>query len=103
MYFNRKCSGLQAHAGEIRVQGVSYGFNAIVRPAKFPPHISADSPRFMEPSRPAEIVFYMLFDEEGNDRTGICIRNAAEWKIFDYIHSHREYQQVAERIMGVVA
>jgi hypothetical protein len=56
--------------GCITFRDEDLGFKALILPAKEAPHVGADSPRFMEPGRPA-VVFGIptLFDDEGRDVT----------------------------------
>jgi hypothetical protein len=43
---------------------------ANIIPAHKAPHVSADSPRFLQPGNPMQLVSYTLHDEEGEDVTG---------------------------------
>jgi hypothetical protein len=44
---------------------------AIILPARKAPHVSADSPRFMEPGHVARIISYSLHDDYGEEVTGL--------------------------------
>jgi len=45
------------------------GVKATIQLTVHAPHVGADSPRFMRPGRPAEVLTYSLFNDEGEDVT----------------------------------
>jgi hypothetical protein len=56
----RKRDKVQKFGGAIRYQGRDLFFKATIRPARKAPHVGADSPRFLEPGRRAEVKSYTL-------------------------------------------
>jgi hypothetical protein len=45
------------------------GVKATIQLPVHAPHVGADSPRFLEPGRPAEVLYYELFNDEGEEVT----------------------------------
>jgi hypothetical protein len=53
----------------IEYDGDELGVKAVIQPTVHAPHVGADSPRFMRPGRPAEVLAYSLFNDDGEDVT----------------------------------
>jgi hypothetical protein len=56
----RQRDKVQKFEGAIRYQGRDLFFKASILPARKAPHVGADSPRFLEPGRRAEVKSYTL-------------------------------------------
>ena len=60
---------LHRFEGMIDFEGDELGVKAIIMPTVHAPHVGADSPRHMQPGRRAEVLYYELFNDEGEDVT----------------------------------
>ena len=75
------------------------GVKAVISPKVHAPHVGADSPRFMEPGRPAEVMYYELFNDEGEDVTINYYMERDHEEIKKLILEAWKIDQVAEKIM----
>ena len=79
--------------------GKEYFFQAIILPAKKAPHVSADSPHFLEPGRIAQVLGYSLFDDYGEDVTGLYFFDHERMEIESLILHEWALDQTGARIL----
>jgi hypothetical protein len=75
------------------------GVKAVIQPTVHAPHVGADSPRYLKPGRPAEVVYYELFDDEGEDITINYYMERDHERIKELILEAWRIDQTAEKIM----
>ena len=89
----------------------SVNFKAVIQPIVHAPHVGADSPRYMEPGRRTEVIYFDLYDEDGEERQLPCmdadVASVRELIRLDYLRRRDEddavLAAVARRVMEVVA
>lgn len=99
MHFSRPKNEAQPFEGAIRYEGRDLFVKAEILPAKKAPHVSADSPRHMEPGRRAEVLYYSLHDNlTGDDVTVNYCFDAVDREITDLIRTAWVLDCMADRI-----
>jgi hypothetical protein len=103
MFFTTKRQDAQSAEGFIRFKDHDLGYKAAILPPRGAPHVSADSPRHMEPPRPAAVLHYVIFNDNGVDVTNWYAYYEPEIKAL--ILDDWMIRRVAESLMvsGVVA
>lgn len=83
----------------VEVAGWCYLAKCYIMPSRKSPHVGADSPRFMEPGHRTHVLFYSLYNDEGEEVT------PALWDELDVrrqIVEAFEIDQTAERVVKEV-
>ena len=86
-------------------------FKAVIQPAQHPAHIGADHPKYMPVGKRAEVVYFDLYDDEGQELQHPCMvaddEAVRELIRKDYLRRKDEddavLEAVAERMLEVVA
>ena len=86
-------------------------FRAVIQPRINPPHVSADSPRHMAPGARAEVIYYDLYDDDGQEFPHPCMvaddEAVRELILRDYLRrkdaDDMVLSVVADRLREVVA
>lgn len=100
MQHTRSKDKVQRFEGSIRYEGRDLFVKAAILPARNAPHVGADSPRFMEPPRRAEVVYYSLHDiETGAEVTIDYCMDADDAAITDLIRQAYVLDCIAERLL----
>lgn len=102
MYFTTRKDKVQGFEDIIHFDGRDLNVKAAIIPARHAPHVSADSPRHMEPGAPARVVWYALFDDEGRDITVDYCFDADDRAITRLILDAWVMDCVADRLAEVV-
>ena len=71
----------------------------IILPATPAPHVSADSPRFLEPGHVAELIYYSLYDDDGKEVTGHYFLDREQHEIEKLIMAEWTIDQTAARVL----
>ena len=75
---------------------------AIILPARKAPHVSADSPRFLEPGHVAQIISYSLHNDYGEEVTGLYFFDHERMAIEALILHEWAIDQTAGRMMSIL-